>query len=159
MHNSTLLGLWAGVSFVLYKIISSIILSRRHAAIAKQFGCQPAHPGKQAWWDPLGIINVAKILKADKEYRIPQYLKGRVDMECEEKGKVLNTFYQNIMGGESIFTIEPKNIQAILATQFKDFGLGVRRNGNFSPLLGHGIVSSLFSILSCCETIHTLTPD
>jgi hypothetical protein len=138
MHKSILLGLWAGVSFVLYKIISSIILSRRHAAIARQLGCQPAHPAKQAWYDPLGIANVTKLLKADKEYTFPQYLKGCVDAACEENGKVLSTF----MGGESIFTIEPRNVQAILATQFKDFGLGERRNGNFSPLLGHGIVSN-----------------
>ncbi|USP73415.1 translation initiation factor if-2 [Curvularia clavata] len=46
------------------------------------------------------------------------------------------------MGVEGIFTIEPKNIQAILATQFKDFGLGKVRNRNFSPLLGHGIFST-----------------
>jgi hypothetical protein len=40
-----------------------------------------------------------------------------------------------------IITIDPKNIQAILAVQFKEFGLGEGRNGNFNPLLGHGIVS------------------
>jgi hypothetical protein len=97
MHNSILLGLWAGVSFVLYKIISSIILSRRHAAVAKQLGCQPAHPSKQAWWDPLGIVNVAQIIKADKEYRIPQYLKSRVDLHCEEAGKIHSTFWASIM--------------------------------------------------------------
>jgi hypothetical protein len=87
MHNSILLGLWAGVSFVLYKIVSSIILSRRHAA----------DPSKQAWWDPLGIVNVAQIIKADKEYRIPQYLKSRVDLHCEEAGKIHSTFWASIM--------------------------------------------------------------
>jgi hypothetical protein len=40
-----------------------------------------------------------------------------------------------------IFTVDPKNVQTILATQFKDFGLGDARNNNFKPLLGHGIVS------------------
>ncbi|KAF1839757.1 cytochrome P450 52A12 [Decorospora gaudefroyi] len=142
MHNSLLLAAWAGISFVLYKIISSIIISRRHAAVARQLGCLPAHETKQSMLDPLGIQNVALVLKADKEYRVPQYLKGRTDNACAEAGKVLSTFHQNIMGGESYFTIEPKNIQALLATQFKDFGLGERRNGNFSPLLGHGIFST-----------------
>ena len=47
-----------------------------------------------------------------------------------------------IFGSPTTFTIDPKNIQAVLATQFKDFGLGDMRNGNFNPLLGHGIVSS-----------------
>jgi hypothetical protein len=155
MHSSVLLGLWAGVSFVLYKIIASIILSRRHDASARQLGCLPAFPAKKAWYDYFGIKDVARILKADKELRVPQYLKSRVDDTCEENSKVISTFYQNLMGGESIFTIEPKNIQAILATQFKDFGLGERRNGNFSPLLGHGIVSNL--IQHIIDT-HTLTP-
>jgi cytochrome P450 len=145
MSNSILLAAWVGISFVLYKIISSIIVSRRHAARARQLGCLPAHPTKQSPFDPLGIQNVVKILKADKQFRIPQYLKGRVDDACVKEGRIINTFHQNIMGAEGYFTVEPKNIQAILATQFKDYGLGKRRNGNFAPLLGHGIVSIIVS--------------
>jgi cytochrome P450 len=145
MSNSILLAAWVGISFVLYKIISSIIVSRRHAARARQLGCLPAHPTKQSPFDPLGIQNVVKILKADKQFRIPQYLKGRVDDACVKEGRIINTFHQNIMGAEGYFTVEPKNIQAILATQFKDYGLGKRRNGNFAPLLGHGIVCTIVS--------------
>jgi hypothetical protein len=55
--------------------------------------------------------------------------------------KVTNTLSQNFFGGASLLTMDPKNIQTILATQFKDFGLGDTRIGNFNPLLGHGIVS------------------
>jgi cytochrome P450 len=142
MHSSILFAAWASVSFVLYKIISSIIVSRRHAARARQLGCLPAHPTTQSAFDPLGIQNVAKILKADKQARIPQYLKDRIDTACAKEGRIITTFHQNIMGSEGCFTIEPRNIQAILATQFKDYGLGKRRNGNFFPLLGHGIFSS-----------------
>lgn len=50
--------------------------------------------------------------------------------------------YQNLLGKTAFFTTEPRNIQAILATQFKDFGLGDARNNNFFPLLGHGIFAS-----------------
>lgn len=35
--------------------------------------------------------------------------------------------------------LDEKNIQAILATQFKDFDIGPVRRGNFFPLLGNGI--------------------
>ena len=38
-----------------------------------------------------------------------------------------------------IFTIDPKNLQAILSTQFQDFSLGSTRRDNFVPFLGHGI--------------------
>ncbi|KAF1843985.1 cytochrome P450 52A12 [Cucurbitaria berberidis CBS 394.84] len=140
MHSSILLAIWAFVSFIIYKIISSFLDSRRHAAAARQLGCQPPH--RIASIDPLGLQNVFKIVKADKEQRIPQYLKGRVDDASAEKGRPVSTFYQHLMGARNYFTMEPKNIQAILATQFKDFGLGERRNGNFSPLLGWGIFST-----------------
>jgi cytochrome P450 len=39
-------------------------------------------------------------------------------------------------------TIEPKNVQAILATKFKDFDLGHYRNKALRPLLGQGIFAS-----------------
>ncbi|KAF2849382.1 cytochrome P450 52A12 [Plenodomus tracheiphilus IPT5] len=140
MHSSILLALWVIVSFVIYKIVASVIVSRRHAAVARHLGCQPAHTIKT--FDPLGLVNVWRILKADREFRIPQYLKNRIDTACVDNNRTISTFSQGLMGAVAHFTIEPENIQAVLAKQFKDFGLGERRNGNFSPLLGHGIFSS-----------------
>lgn len=139
MHNSLLFALWAAVSFVLYKIIASIIESRRHAANARRLGCQPAYQVKDR--SPLSIHSVWKVLQADKEFRVPQYLKDRMDRFSKEEHRTIATISQRVMGAQAYFTMEPRNIQAVLATQFKDFGLGERRNGNFSPLLGHGIVS------------------
>lgn len=141
MHNVILLTLWAGVSYVLYKIIAAVIDTRRHAAAARRLGCQPAHSIKSI--DPLGLQNLYRILKADREFRVPQYLKGRVDTACVDYDRSLTTFSNSFFGSIAYFTIEPKNIQAVLATQFKDFGLGERRNGNFATLLGHGIVRSI----------------
>jgi hypothetical protein len=146
-----MLALWAGVSFILYRIISSIIVSRRHAAAARQLGCKPAYPQKQAFYDFLGIENVAKVIKADNAFRVPQYFKERVDEVCKEEGRVVSTFTQNIVGAKGFFTLEPKNIQAILATQFKDFGLGEKRNNDFAPLLGSGIVSDLLLLPAKCK--------
>jgi hypothetical protein len=154
MHSSILLALWAGVSFVLYQIISSIIVSRRHAAAARQLGCKPAYSRKEPFYDLLGIKGFAKAVKADKNFRIPQFFKQNVDEACKEEGKVINTFTQNIMGTKGFFTVEPKNIQAILATQFKDFGLGERRNNNFAPLLGFGIVSDLLLLTAKCKSTY-----
>ena len=48
------------------------------------------------------------------------------------------THEQLLLGSRSINTIDPENIEAILSTQFKDFGLGAREQ-NFRPLLGRGI--------------------
>ena len=147
MHNSVLLALWAGVSYILYQIIATVIDSRRHAAAARRLNCQPAPnmkvPGILGHLDFLGLEHIAKVLTADKEYRIPQYLQGRFHDAGVKEGRRVTTTSSNLMGAMTHFTIEPKNIQAVLATQFKDFGLGERRNGNFSQLLGHGIVSSI----------------
>jgi len=135
MHRSILLGLWAFASFIIYRIALSLIVSRRHATAARRLGCQPSYRiGKN---DAFGILNIWKLIQADKEFRIPQYLKHRT-----EYNKNITTTSHRSMGTVVHFTVEPRNIQAILATQFKDFGLGERRIGNFSPLLGHGIFSS-----------------
>jgi hypothetical protein len=48
---------------------------------------------------------------------------------------------------DTLVTIDPQNIQTILALKFKDFGLGVNRTENFEPLLGHGIVSLRYRYL------------
>ena len=48
------------------------------------------------------------------------------------------THAQLLLGTRAINTIDPENIEAILSTQFKDFGLGAREQ-NFRPLLGRGI--------------------
>lgn len=143
MHSSIILGLWASISFVLYKIVSSIITSRRHATNARRLGCLPASKfSDQLPLDYLNLRVATRLAKADKEYRIPHWIESRINKEYNAEGKRVTTFYANILGSKGVFTVEPRNIQAILATQFKDFGLGDLRNASFSPLLGHGIVST-----------------
>ncbi|KAF3925974.1 hypothetical protein ABW20_dc0106974 [Dactylellina cionopaga] len=44
-----------------------------------------------------------------------------------------------MIGDTTITTREPLNIQAVLATQFKDFGISARKHKPFSPFLGDGI--------------------
>jgi cytochrome P450 len=53
-----------------------------------------------------------------------------------------NTFQSTIFGRSYIFTIDPRNVQTVLALKFKDFDLGDNRNYAFRPLLGHGIFCS-----------------
>ncbi|KAF9871067.1 hypothetical protein CkaCkLH20_11484 [Colletotrichum karsti] len=45
-------------------------------------------------------------------------------------------------GPAEVYTVDPVNIQAILATKFKDFDLGERRIQQFKPLLGHSIFTA-----------------
>lgn len=140
MHNSILLAIWAGASFVLYKVVAYILTERYYRNEAKRLGCEPARDFKLL--DFQGIRNVSRMIAADKKYDIPEYIKGRVDSACADEGKNVTTFDQKILGVRSMFTTDPKNVQAVLATQFKDFGLGEKRNVNFSALLGQGIFST-----------------
>lgn len=146
MHTSILLALWAGLSFILYKIVSHVLIELHYRREAKSLGCEDAYKFKL--WDVQGIRNVSRMIAADKRCEIPQYLKGRVDNACAEEGKILMTFANTVLGVESIFTNDPKNVQAVLATQFKDFGLGHLRNSGFSQLLGNGVVS-YYSHITC----------
>ncbi|KAL3422064.1 N-alkane-inducible cytochrome P450 [Phlyctema vagabunda] len=51
------------------------------------------------------------------------------------------TWSASLMGQVFVNTIDPENIKTILATNFKDFGLG-KRIESFGPLLGHGIFTT-----------------
>ncbi len=48
-------------------------------------------------------------------------------------------FVAHLMGSRYVGTIEPQNIQAILAKKFEDFDLGNERYRAFKPLLGNGV--------------------
>jgi cytochrome P450 len=53
-----------------------------------------------------------------------------------------HTFQSNPYGRTGIFTIEPPNLQAILATDSESFGLEPLRLFFFEPFIGRGIVTS-----------------
>ncbi|KAH8422607.1 cytochrome P450 [Aspergillus melleus] len=54
-----------------------------------------------------------------------------------EEGR--RTFETSILGSAAIHTVEPHNIQAMMATKFSDFELGKMRRGVLFPLIGNGI--------------------
>ncbi len=80
---------------------------------------------------PLSLDLLLEVNKADKARQILRFFVSVL----ERTGP---THEQLLLGSRSINTIDPENIEAILSTQFKDFGLGAREQ-NFRPLLGHGI--------------------
>lgn len=49
-----------------------------------------------------------------------------------------DNFDQNLLGVRGLDTVDPRIIEAVLSTQFEEFGLGQRRPC-FAPLLGDGI--------------------
>ena len=118
------------VAFIVYSFISTISTNRRHAATAKALGCEPAPI--EHWPDPFALVNLFRTMWALSNNRILDYMRSTFD-DTSANWTVL-TYETKILGDKVIFTCDPKNIQAMLATQFKDFELGQVRRGSFAPL-------------------------
>jgi cytochrome P450 len=120
------------IAHLVYTKTVEILIARR---FARTRGCRKLKSAPQK--DPfLGIDIFLETRIAVKEKKFLEYLVDRFT-------HVGPTFASNIMGDDLIFTNEPKNIQAMLATNFKDFDLGERRRQNWAKLLGeYGIFNA-----------------
>ncbi|KAG2419987.1 hypothetical protein HFD88_004784 [Aspergillus terreus] len=120
------------------RLVISFALSWRKARNARRLGCEeaPLYPSK----DPFGFSNLLETLRADRAKVLPELAERRIDLLSQTHGRYISTFRVRQPGKESLFTADPKNIQAMLATQFKDFGLGDGRRNVGGPLVGRGIV-------------------
>jgi len=119
-------------AFILYTLVSFIITSHRHAAEAKRLGCKP--PPTFPTKDFLGITNILEIIRENDAGRLPQHLVERIERVNKQEGRHVFTTQLHVLRNWLIFTLDPKNVQAILATQFDEFSLGPIRFGTFSPL-------------------------
>ncbi|KIW01583.1 uncharacterized protein PV09_07056 [Verruconis gallopava] len=138
--NPLLLPFLAIPSYLCYKLLFFVLRNARNARKARQLGCKPAPTFPSP--DPLGIIPVANLFKANSTGYLPQHVLERFDTVSRQEGRPVHTFVAQLLRLPLYVTRDPKNIQAILATQFKDFELGPIRHGTFSPLLGAGIFSA-----------------
>ena len=124
-----------GMSIVYY-IIASILSNRYHSRKARELGCQPAWQRPHRW--PLGIDLVREVINADKNHVVPDYF---LDVYNNRTGK-RSTWTQSMLGSWAYVTSDPKNVQAILATQFNDFEVGATRREMLFPMFGIGIFTS-----------------
>ena len=121
--------------YIAYYFLSIALASRRHAQDAARLGCKP--PLRRDHTLPLGIDLVQKVVKADREKHVPDmFLQIYEELGCP------STWTQNFLGADDLITADPKNIQAMLSTQFNDFEIGRERRENFAPLLGNGIFTA-----------------
>jgi hypothetical protein len=118
-----------------YFIFSSYLTARLHAQHAIELGCKL--PRRAACKLPLGIDVLQRIMRADREKRVPDMF---LEVYRELGGP--STWVQCFLGTDAFVTVDPKNIQAILATQFDDFAIGETRRRNFWPMLGNGIFTA-----------------
>lgn len=132
MRSVSLFILSPLVGLTLYWLLTSIITKFKHARLANRLGCKP--PPTLPSRDPLGINNVVRMIKSNNVGRLPHYILERNEIVSKQEDRAVFTFQMHIARNWLISTCDPKNIQAILATQFKDFQLGPVRFGTLSPL-------------------------
>jgi cytochrome P450 len=133
MQNYVFLFFWPSVAYVIYSFVVRIIRQRRYALKAASLGCKPPPAPRNSL--PWGIERIVRAMKADRVQQFPEFMTAR----CEKEG---HTHQYSLFGTRGFMTNDPKNIQALLATQFHDFEIGPMRRGNFFPLLGNGIFTS-----------------
>lgn len=119
-------------SYVAYFIVSTLLAKRRHARNARELGCK--EPYDRPYRLPLAYDLIQQIQKADVEHVVPSHFLEMYNIVGKRP-----TWRQNFLGTHSIVTTDPKNIQALLATQFTDFEIGSTRRNNFFPMFGNGI--------------------
>lgn len=112
-----------------------ISLSQRKRRFARKHGCAPVTRA-QAWDPLLGLDHFVRLGKAASQRRYLEYWRKNMF------GRYGNTFEINLMGQRLLFTNEPRNIQAVLVTQFPDFDIGQRRRDNSAQLLGVGVFNA-----------------
>ena len=147
LSTSSLLALLGGLAslYVALKLVNIV----KNALTASKLGCKS--PVRGFYADPSGIKFLLDGVRATKEQRVPDWLGAEFERLSNKHGHQIGTmkthsaFFRNVL-----FTTEPKNIQKILATGFKDFEFGEFRVKNFEPLLGHGIVRHSLSV----STVH-----
>lgn len=119
--------------------IYCLIAYRRQTAKAKSFGCQPAPLFRP--WDVLGVQNFKIELNGMRTDRLSQAFLDRKKEMSAKTGRDCKTFRIKYPPGETWFyTFDPKNLQAVLATQFHDFQQPAAKVGALEALLGPGIV-------------------
>ncbi|KAI4129167.1 MAG: hypothetical protein LQ347_003887, partial [Umbilicaria vellea] len=123
------------LAYMLTFIFQSYRSSLDFEAFARANNCQP--PVLSRGYLPLGLDRFYKILT----FKGTDFLEDFIFARFKSKGRwtVITPAFGRTF---TVLTAEPRNIQAILSTQFADFGVGKRRYQQFGPLLGYGIFTA-----------------
>lgn len=122
------------ILLLLYFITSKILVEARRRRFQQQNDCLP--PRQTPQFDRiLGLDLLLKGMKNVKNRRM-------VEVMYERFLSVGFTYSLRLGGETAITTIEPENVQAMLAHKFGDFDLGWKRRRAFASLIGDGIFAA-----------------
>ena len=115
-----------------YFLVQGFITAARRRQIISSHGCKS--PKRLPVWDPVfGLDAIYQTLQAHKS----KTLRSSKRSNHEKYGL---THSSRIATSSTIHTIEPENIKAVMATNFKDFEVGTPRRRAFSPVLSNSVL-------------------
>ncbi|OAP59055.1 hypothetical protein AYL99_06353 [Fonsecaea erecta] len=104
----------------------------KDAAFGHRVQCMPPPELPNKW--PLGIDRICELWTSNAEGRLLSFLYS-IAKDYEPRN-MLSQYL--LLGPRAFHVLEPRNLEAILSSNFIDYGLGVRGE-IFAPLLGRGI--------------------
>ena len=123
------------LTFIIVVVFQLLRIVRRHRYLSKferTHGCGSPQQTPSSFF---GLLQILQLVQALKENYFLDYVQGLF-------GKYGNTFAYNTFGTRAIWTMEPENIKACLATQSQDFEIGASRHKALIPLVGHSILTT-----------------
>lgn len=125
------------LAYIAVSYIRSYLSERRFQQFARENRCEDARKNTLVRW-PWGL---------DGHWRAINAISNGADLFDDvilPRYEALNSFTiaTKVFGLDGLDTIEPKNVQALLATNFNDFVLGDQRNKQLGALLGRSIFTS-----------------
>jgi hypothetical protein len=91
------------------RLLPTLKSSQADELLAKQHNCQPAHPLQIKW--PLGLDHILLAFENARSKHLLRHFNVVTD-------RAAPTFEQRLLGQTGFGTIDPKNIEAVLGTQF-----------------------------------------
>ncbi|KAA8916774.1 hypothetical protein TRICI_001072 [Trichomonascus ciferrii] len=109
--------------------LTSWIQEIQYRRTCKKYNCAPAYMYPNKW---MGMDILLESFKRAAQHDYLEYTRSLMEKPNKKTIRV------NVLGNVAIQTTDPQNVKAILATQFKEYDLGLKHLQMF-PLLGHGI--------------------
>ncbi|TDZ23240.1 Cytochrome P450 monooxygenase alt2 [Colletotrichum orbiculare MAFF 240422] len=134
--NATPLYILLPIVLVFVSLVRTLARKLSIAHRSHQLRCLP--PPLEPSRLPLGIDTVLASLRADREQRTPDHVAARFNRLDSSS----HTFRLSLLGTTNLVTADPRNIQALLATQFAHFGMGAARSTNLRTVLGRSIFAA-----------------
>ena len=122
----------------IYYVYWELTVGASRRAMIRKHSCKPIRDNEELNSFPHNIFGTKVLrenMKAVKEHKFIDLLQGRYFRHG-------NTIHNKVFFTDMILTIEVENIKAMLALNFKEWVLPMRRKLSIAPLLGDGIFTT-----------------